>query len=87
MKNELNSNLILKVYEHIRQQGQEYEEGKQFEGITAFSDPDGYTIYLKGSGVFLRFGFHNTYQFNYDKESQKADFMKKVHYIASMLDD
>ncbi|MBQ4835069.1 MULTISPECIES: DUF3081 domain-containing protein [Pseudoalteromonas] len=87
MKNELSSNLVLKVYEYIQQHGEDYEQGKQCEGLTAFSDPDGYTIYLQGSGVLLRFGFHNTYQFDYDKESQKADFMKKLHYIAAMLND
>ncbi|KZN39114.1 DUF3081 domain-containing protein [Pseudoalteromonas luteoviolacea] len=87
MKNELSTNLVLKVYEHIRQNGQDYDLGKQLEGITAFSDPDGYTIYLKGSGVFLRFGFHNTYHFEYDKESQKQDFVKKLKYIAESIDD
>ncbi|MCF2856040.1 DUF3081 domain-containing protein [Pseudoalteromonas sp. SMS1] len=87
MKNELSTTLVLKVYEHISQNGQQYDLGKQLDGVTAFSDPDGYTIYLKGSGVLLRFGFHNTYHFEYDKESQKQDFMKKLSQIADAIDD
>ncbi|MBQ4810689.1 hypothetical protein A7985_09590 [Pseudoalteromonas luteoviolacea] len=86
MKNELSTNLVLKVYEYIIQHGQDYDLGKQLDGVTAFSDPDGYTIYLKGSGVLLRFGFHNTYHFEYDKESQKDDFMRKLQQIAEKAD-
>ena len=50
-----------------------YEDGKLYEGICAFSDIDGYTVYLKGSGVLLRFGFHNTYHLDYQHEKNKID--------------
>ena len=51
MKNELDGKLILSVYEKIIQHGEDHEDGKLYEGICAFSDIDGYTVYLKGSGV------------------------------------
>ena len=61
---------------------EDHEDGKLYEGICAFSDIDGYTVYLKGSGVLLRFGFHNTYHLDYQHEKNKEDFLKKVLYIA-----
>lgn len=47
----------------------------------AYSDPDGYTIYLQGSGVLLRSGFHNTYHLDYEQDKHKDDFIKKLDYI------
>jgi hypothetical protein len=86
MKNELDSKTILKVYETIQKHGEVTEEGKLYEGILAFSDVDGYTIYLKGSGVLMRFGFHNTYHLDYASEKNKEDFIKKVESIGKHLE-
>jgi len=61
MKNELDNKQILSVYERIQQRGKQNDIGKHYQGVTAYSDIDGYTIYLEGSGVLLRFGFHNAY--------------------------
>ncbi|WP_404343867.1 DUF3081 domain-containing protein [Pseudoalteromonas mariniglutinosa] len=83
MKNELDGKQILAVYEKIVQRGEESEDGKFYQGITAFSDIDGYTVYLKGSGVLLRFGFHNTYHLDYEHEKHKDDFLLKIKNIAN----
>ena len=82
MKNDLDSKLILQVYDYIQQYGEASEQGKILEGVTAFSDWDGYTIYLQGSGVLLRFGFHNKYDLTYDYEKQKGQFLNKLNAIA-----
>ncbi|NSY33285.1 DUF3081 domain-containing protein [Pseudoalteromonas sp. JC28] len=81
MKNELDSKFLLTVFEHIQKHGEVTEEGKRYEGIVAYSDPDGYTIYLQGSGVLLRSGFHNTYHLDYEQDKHKDDFIKKLDYI------
>lgn len=81
MKNEIDGKQILAVYERIIQQGENTEGGKHYMGLTAFSDIDGYTIYLKGSGVLLRFGFHNTYHLDYEHDKHKDDFLKKLANI------
>ena len=47
MKNEIDNKQILAVYERIQQRGEVTEEGKFYQGITAFSDIDGYTVYLQ----------------------------------------
>ena len=56
MKNELDGKLILSVYEKIIQHGEDHEDGKLYEGICAFSDIDGYTVYLKGLMIGLDVG-------------------------------
>lgn len=85
MKNNLESKLILQVYELIHQHGEVYEQGKHYEGITAFSDIDGYTIYLQGNGVLLRFGFHNKYDLEYEHSKLKDEFLKKLDFIAKQF--
>ncbi|MDN3379852.1 MULTISPECIES: DUF3081 domain-containing protein [unclassified Pseudoalteromonas] len=81
MKNEIDGKQILAVYERIIQLGKNTDDGKHYMGLTAFSDIDGYTIYLKGSGVLLRFGFHNTYHLDYEHNKHKDDFLKKLSNI------
>ncbi|MDB2356264.1 MULTISPECIES: DUF3081 domain-containing protein [unclassified Pseudoalteromonas] len=81
MKNEIEGKQVLAVYEQIIQHGENTQEGKLYMGLTAYSDIDGYTIYLKGSGVLLRFGFHNTYHLDYEHDKHKDDFLKKLSNI------
>lgn len=83
MKNELDNKQVLAAYERIIQRGEETDEGKFYQGITALSDVDGYTIYLQGSGAELRFGFHNTYHIDYEHEKLRDDFLKKLQNIAN----
>ncbi|HEA17976.1 MAG: DUF3081 domain-containing protein [Pseudoalteromonas prydzensis] len=85
MKNDIETKQILSVYEQIIQHGDANEDGKHYKGLTAFSDIDGYTIYLKGSGVLLSFGFHNTYHLDYEHEKHKDDFLKKLANIINEL--
>ncbi|GEK09583.1 DUF3081 family protein [Pseudoalteromonas peptidolytica] len=81
MKNELDSRFLLTVFEHIQKNGEVTSDGKRYQGVTAFADPDGYTIYLQGSGVLLRSGFHNTYHLDYKHDKHKDDLIKKLEYI------
>ena len=81
MKNELDSKFLLAVFEHIQNHGEVTEEGKMYQGVTAYADPDGYTIYLQGSGVLLRSGFHNTYHLDYERDNLKDSFIKKLEFI------
>ncbi|EKO3889673.1 DUF3081 domain-containing protein [Vibrio metschnikovii] len=80
MKNELESSKILHAYEKVMEHGTPTEFGKIYEGIEAFSDYDGYTVYLRGNGVELKVGFHNTYHFDYDQEHLRDSFLKKLRY-------
>ena len=82
MKNELDPTKILHAYEALIEHGTPTEHGKIYEGVEAFSDYDGYSIYLRGNGVELKVGFHNTYHLEYDQEHLKETFLKKVAMLA-----
>ncbi|RUO29212.1 DUF3081 domain-containing protein [Aliidiomarina sedimenti] len=81
MKNELETRQILNVYEKIVEHGQRNELGHQLEGITAFTDHDGYTVYLEGHNTKLQTGFHNTYNLDYSTQRDADLFLKKLKYI------
>ena len=83
MKNEMDSKFILSIFEKIRENGEKKGEGYFLGGITAFSDYDGYTIFMEDQLVKLRFGFHNTYHLDYEHEKHKDDFLKKLYNIAN----
>ena len=82
MKNELDSTKILHAYEKIMENGSPTEHGKIYEGVEAMSDYDGYTIYLRGNGVELSVGFHNTYHLEYDQAHLKESFLKKLALLS-----
>lgn len=81
MKNELDSKMILRVFEFINQHGESVENRKCFDGVYAFTDYDGYTIYLKSSNVTLSLGFHNTYHLDYESPAHKDSFYQSIQRI------
>ena len=82
MRNDLDPNSILLAYECVMRNGSPTDLGKTYLGIEAFSDYDGYNVYLKGSGVELAIGFHNTYKLDYDQEQNKTSFLNKIATLA-----
>lgn len=72
---------VLNVYEKVVTFGQANDEGKVLSGLTALSGPDDYTIVLKNDYVSLAVFFHNTYQFNYTSQREKALFLEKIELI------
>lgn len=82
MKNELDSTKMLHAYETIMARGTPTEYGKIYEGIEAFSDYDGYSLYMRGNGVELKIGFHNTYHLDYEQEHLRDSFLKKLTNLA-----
>lgn len=81
MKNELEVRDILNVFEKIRGHGERQEHGHVLEGINAFTDHDGYTVYLEGHRTKLATGFHNTYRLDYEREHDAEQFIKKLKFI------
>ncbi|RTE85890.1 MULTISPECIES: DUF3081 domain-containing protein [Gammaproteobacteria] len=81
MKNELSTRFILQVFEKIREHGENKDDKHVLEDITAYTDYDGYTVYMEGHQVKLNTGFHNTYHLDYDSERAFQNFLKKLQYI------
>ncbi|RUO23898.1 DUF3081 domain-containing protein [Aliidiomarina minuta] len=81
MKNELDTREILAVFEKIRNHGELKDERYQLAGVTAFTDHDGYTVFMEDASVKLRTGFHNTYHLDYSSQRDAENFLKKLHQI------
>jgi hypothetical protein len=81
MKNEIKSKFVLSVFEKIRQHGEKLHENYALGGLKAFTDFDGYTLFIEDALVQLRFGFHNQYHFEYAKEEHFDQFFKKMSAI------
>ncbi len=84
MKNDIDSKFILSVFEIIRQKGELKDEQYFLEGVRGYTDFDGYTIFLEDALVQLRFGFHNQYHFEYEKEQHLEQFLSKLKAIAAL---
>ena len=81
MKNDIDSKFILGVFEKIRQEGEDKDGAYFMDGIKGYTDFDGYTLYLEDALVQLRFGFHNQYHFEYEKEQHLEQFIQKLKVI------
>lgn len=81
MKNELDTKLVLRVFDKIRQSGNEKEGKYRLEGIVAYTDLDGYTLFMNDANVAMQFGFHNQYHFDYQKADDFEAFEKKLKNI------
>ena len=81
MKNELDSKFLLQVFDKIRQHGSKNDEHYQLNGITAYTDLDGYTLFVEDANVKLQFGFHNQYHFDYDSKAHFEVFEKRLWVI------
>ncbi|MCL4409516.1 MAG: DUF3081 domain-containing protein [Gammaproteobacteria bacterium] len=81
MKNELSIRTVLSVFEKIVDHGEVIDERHVLDGITGYTDHDGYTVYLEGLRVKLWTGFHNTYHLDYESERDFESFMTKLKQI------
>lgn len=81
MKNDLDSHFVLSLFDKIRLNGAAKDGVYLLEGITAFTDHDGYTLFIEDALVKLRFGFHNQYHYDYEKPEHLEQFQKKLRNI------
>ena len=81
MKNDLDLHMLLRVFEKIRNHGEETEQGHQLEGVKAQSDFDGYTVVLTDVQCTLTLFFHNKYEFDYPNSTAREQFEKRLGYI------
>ncbi|MCF2947428.1 DUF3081 domain-containing protein [Paraglaciecola aquimarina] len=83
MKNDIDSKFILAAFEKIRRHGKQEDQKYLLEGVIAYTDFDGYTIFLEDALVKLSFGFHNQYNFDYESSDHFESFQKKLQSIVN----
>ena len=81
MHNELDTRMVLRVFDKIRKHGSKENDHYQLEGIRASADFDGYTLFIADDQTELTLGFHNTYHARYDKDDHWELFVKKLRHI------
>jgi hypothetical protein len=81
MKNDIDSKLVLTVFDKIIKHGEKKGDEHFLMGITVYTDFDGYTLFIEDALVKLNFGFHNQYHFDYEKEEHFEKFVKKLKAI------
>ncbi|QPG06370.1 DUF3081 domain-containing protein [Salinimonas marina] len=81
MRNELDNKFLLQVFDKIRQFGEKKDDRYLLNGITAFTDMDGYTLYVEDPKVKLQYGFHNQYHYDYESKDDVESFEKKLKQI------
>lgn len=86
MKNDFETRDILNIFEKIKQHGTNDKGHYQLDGITAFTDHDGYTVYMEGHRTKLQTGFHSTYRLDYESPRDVDQFIKKLKSINNQYD-
>lgn len=86
MKNKIDINLALLAFDKVVKQGIKSEDGHTFEGITASSDFDGYTLVLQDKLSSLTIFFHNKYELEGPDNKAMDRLTKNIEYIAKLND-
>mgnify|MGYP000515665855 CR=1 FL=1 len=82
MKNSIHVPTYLRVINTVLQKGQRNEEGiSDYEGISAWTEYDGYTCTLSNGKVTFTLFFHNKYEFDYKNSDDFDKFQKKILQI------
>jgi hypothetical protein len=83
MRNEIDQRLILEAFEKVHEYGKA-EDGKHtLDGITVYTDHDGYTVFLEGHGVRMTLEFHNKYHLDYEHQRQLDQFLRALENIVN----
>ena len=81
MEEHFDINQALRAFNKIVTHGVEDNDNYNYQGITAWSDFDGYTLQLSDEDVSLSIYFHNKYEFDYANSHQLKVFINKLKAI------
>jgi len=82
MRNEIDHKLLLDAYEKIHTHGKAEQGRHTLDGITVYTDHDGYTVFFEGHKTTLTLEFHNKYHLDYENSRDYDLFMKKIEQIS-----
>lgn len=69
------------AYQVIREKGTQQNAAYEYGGITAETDWDGYTVFLKDNHVSMTVYYHYKYQLDYENIEQLDAFRLKIKAI------
>lgn len=81
MRNDLDTKQLLHGYNVICTHGSKNEQYFLLNGIKAWSDFDGYSVYLSNGPVTLSIYFHGKYHAEYQKNDELEHFLKQLRRI------
>lgn len=82
MKNKIDINLALLAFDIVMRSGEKTDTGSTFEGVTASSDFDGYTLVLQDKLSSLTIFFHNKYELEGPDNKAMDRLIKNIEHIA-----
>jgi len=74
--------LALRAYQNVLEFGAKHAGGYQFDGLTANSDFDGYTVALSDGIVTVRLLFHSKVAIHAPNRRALGEFIERLRRIA-----
>ncbi|WP_226704406.1 DUF3081 family protein [Microbulbifer elongatus] len=71
----------LRVFDKITREGEKTAEGWRYRGLTASTDFDGYTVFLRSPTVELTVFFHNKFTIDCKRPTDLEDFVELIKKI------
>ena len=81
MNAEIDTRAVLRAFNKITSEGVRSDDKYHLNGLTAYTDFDGYTIFICNDFVSLTVFFHNKYSFKYHNEKEKIAFLEKLNLL------
>lgn len=76
--------LALRAYQTVVDRGERQGDGYEFEGLTASTDFDGYTVQLTDGTTTLRIFFHNRFSVEPKSARLIKRFWSRVKRVAAL---
>ena len=77
MDEQISIRKALRVFHKILSEGERAGDHYHLNGLTAYSDFDGYTATLCNDYVSLSIYFHNKFSFTFSNRKERSLFLKK----------
>ena len=73
--------MALRVFDKITQKGEKTDDGWRYRGLTASTDFDGYTVFLRSQTVELTIFFHNKFSVDCRRSTDLDEFIGLLEKI------
>ncbi|UTW44283.1 DUF3081 family protein [bacterium SCSIO 12696] len=81
MSGEIDIRVALRAFNKITTDGDRIDDKYHLNGLTAYTDFDGYTVSIQNDFVSLTVFFHNKFSFKYTNNKEKIAFLEKLNVL------